>query len=195
MIKKISKIISLVFFLAMVLVACGQKRIKIEEPIKLEPLESSGADKENEKNDKLDKEEDPKKEAYSLDQRFKHPMLGDDVRVVKVNYFHDQILDSSDYTYVYSDGRRGNEETVFSTNFDLDGVILVGMTFDGNNLLDSSVVDAFSLKAGESILLNIAYPEGIPMYKLKWSVDGKQDDYVFQYNGKDGMREELEFHY
>lgn len=199
MIKKIVKIISLAFLFSLVLIACSQREVKIEEPIKLEALDNDKFDMKEEITGDLDKEVGEEKnkdpENYSLDKRIKHPLMGDDVKVVRIDYYHDQILENSDYTYSFTDGNKGNEETVFSTNFDLDNVLLIGMTFDGNNLIDSSVKDGFSLKAGESIILNIDYPEGIPMYKLRWTVDGKEDDYVFQYNGKEGMVEFIEFHY
>lgn len=104
-----------------------------------------------------------------------------------------------DYNYSFRDEGESEEFTIiYSENFDIDKMEFIRLEFAEDDLQEVEVLSTIeNIKKGEKVLINAVYPEGIPMLKIKWVAKDKgiEDEYIIQYNGKDGVDDNLEIRY
>lgn len=107
-------------------------------------------------------------------------------------------IDLKSYKEIYEDEINSNEYTEFFTeNMSIDSLKFIELEYENDELKEVEVIHEIrEIEPGEKILIHAVYPEGIPMLKIKWeSDDGVTDEYIFQYNGKDGLDDSIVFIY
>lgn len=151
------KYLFLVGALALALTACGED--KVEEDPAAPPVVEDQVEEE-------DKDEVKEKKK------------------VVINHFY--VLEDSDkpepeeYTYYYTDNEGSSGYIVLTAEMDLENVQLIALDYE-DDLVEKEVIETFDIKEGERLLVNAIFPEGVPVMKLKWEYDGKEDEYIFQY--------------
>ncbi len=186
--KKKASYILLALGISLAITGC---KTKLDEKKEVETVVGQEIDKKEEEKEvkeetKEEKSEDKKEPAVSESKQEK--------KLLVEKFYSDDKLAKTVFKYVYDDGSASNERTVISPNFDLK-LDLIGLEYEGDQLKEKEIIESYDLKDGEKLLLKAVYPEGIPMLKLKWTVAGRTDEYILEYNGKDGGPDRLEFKY
>lgn len=203
--KKIKSYI-LIGLLALSLVGCSNKNDnkeviqdeEIKEKIEENEEEMKEVEKEDKKDSKEDEEERKEVEEKETDEKTsKEEKKDEKVFKIATSYYDGkgEKPNPKNYKDYYSDDSGTNEYTILSSSFKMDKISLVALEFKNDDLVETDLIKEFSLEAGDEILLNIIYPEGIPMAKLKWEVDGNEDEFIFAYDGKDGNEGIEQFKY
>lgn len=108
-------------------------------------------------------------------------------------------VNEEEYDYKFKDQDDVEEYTlIYSENFKIDKMEFIRLEFAENDLQETKILSTVdNIKKGEKVLINAVYPEGIPMLKIKWYADDNtiEDEYIIQYNGKDGIEDNLEIKY
>lgn len=121
----------------------------------------------------------------------------DEEKKVYINRVIEDV-DLSSYKHIYEDELSSNEYTEFFTdNIFIDSLKFIELEYKDDNLIEIGVIEEFKeINPGEKILIHAVYPEGIPMLKIKWENNkGVNGEYIFQYNGKDGLDDSIVFMY
>lgn len=197
--KKIKYFI-LIGLVSLGLAGCTNKKIEVEQEESIEKEETlveENKDKED-KQEKEDKQDMDEEESNIKDKtEEKEEVKEEKIFTITTEYFVDgeEKPNPNDYNDFYTDRNGTNEYTFLNANFDLDKLELIGLDYKDDNLVETEVIKEFQLKKDDKILLNLVYPEGIPMCKLRWEVDGETEEYIFSYDGRDGNEGVAQYKY
>ena len=178
------KYIALAGLLALSLTACSQNEAKEDgkEDVEVEV-----------------EKETPEKTEDKAEEEIKEGEAQERLVTIEREFYRDGVKPNiEEYEYFYDDGNESGEYTSLTSNFDLDGIKLIALEYEGDKLVEKEVLQVYSLNKGERLLVNAVYPEGIPMLKLRWAVENgevKEDEYIFEYDGRDGGEDKIEFKY
>ncbi len=80
--------------------------------------------------------------------------------------------------------------TIYSKDIEMSRIDLVSLSYDEEEdmLVEGEILKSkVDIEAGEMVIWEVVYSEGVPSMKLNWEVEtGKTGDYIIAYNGRYG---------
>ncbi|AMJ39779.1 hypothetical protein [Anaerotignum propionicum] len=108
--------------------------------------------------------------------------------IIKDNPSEEDINKLTYYTEYNQEAPEEDRTLLMSVSQSAKNIRIYNFNIDKGKWNRASSLICKNLSPNQGIIFNINRPEGLPMYKIKWSIDyGATSEYIFSYNGFSGV--------